>query len=112
MPTSLQVREDIYMRSAVFKQQKGNLSWVFSDLLRLLATLSRNPDVTAGIDFYTGAGEESVREPSRAPPPLSQGNFLGGIHWPFLREIHLGPCVYAGLTLKCGHKLDPFATKS
>lgn len=26
-----------------------------------------------------------------------------------LTEVHLGPCVYAGLTPKCGHKLRPLA---
>jgi len=29
-----------------------------------------------------------------------------------LTEVHLRPCVYAGLTLKCHHKLVPLAMKS
>lgn len=29
-----------------------------------------------------------------------------------LTEVHLGPCVYASLTLKCSHKLDSLAAKS
>lgn len=29
-----------------------------------------------------------------------------------LTEVHLGPCVYAGLTPKCSHKLETLAAKS
>lgn len=95
------------MCSTVFKQQeKRNLSWALSDPLRLLATLSRNFDVTAGIDFYIGAGEESVREPSRAfPQVIFSAKFIG--------RFYVNPPGTVRLCrLKCDHKLDPFATKS
>lgn len=61
-------------------------------------------------------GRESIFTPARwrrCPRGFARPvQFPGRNSLAVLTEAHLRPCVYAGLTLKCSHKLDPLATKS
>lgn len=102
------IREDIYMCSADFKQHEWNLSKVPRPLTSPSNIFAM---VTSGtrIDFYACT---RWRKCPRAFFSRAPSNFLGGIHWPFLRRSTWGPCIYASLTLKCSHKLDPLAAKS
>lgn len=66
------------------------------------------PDVSrTRIDFYAGIRWRRCPRGFARPVQFPQRNSLA-----VLTEVHLRPCVYAGLTLKCCHKLDPLATKS
>lgn len=56
--------------------------------------------------FLRWHDEESVH---KTYPPAVQFSWQNSLA--VFAEVHLGPCVYAGLTLRCGHKLDRFATK-
>lgn len=106
---TLWVEADIYMCSAVFKQQQRNLS---KGLLRPFAIFQqrfRNLDAASRttIDFYVSTVKKVSADLLAHPEQFPRRNSLA-----VLTEVHLGPCIYAGLTLKCSHKLDPFATKS
>lgn len=66
--------------------------------------------VTSGarIDFYACT---RWRKCPRAFFSRASGQFPRRNSLAVLTEVHLGPCVYADLTLKCSHKLDPLAAK-
>lgn len=103
---------DIYTCLAVFKQQRWNLLTVHSDPTTRLFQHNIFWMLRSELEsfFYVSTMKKAYTKlPSHTHTHYWQFSWKNSLA--VLTEVHLGPSVYAGLTLKCGYKLDPLATK-